>query len=84
MIDRILIPVSYTFFLEAQLKRTLSACLTQSNFSIDDRLKILFGCAQVRIKVCRKENDWSVGLVYDPRRLSGVTTVRLGVTEVLH
>jgi hypothetical protein len=41
-------------------------------------------CAQVRTKVCRKDYSWSVGLVYDPRGLSGVTTVRPGVTEVLH
>jgi hypothetical protein len=34
--------------------------------------------------VCRKDYDWSVGLVYDPRGLPGVMTARPGVTGVLH
>jgi hypothetical protein len=34
--------------------------------------------------VCKKEYCWSAGLVYDHRGLPGVTTVRLGVAEVLH
>jgi hypothetical protein len=33
--------------------------------------------------VCKKEYGWSVGLVYDPRGLPGVTTARPGVGEVL-
>jgi hypothetical protein len=33
----------------------------------------------VRIKVHRKDYDWSVGLIYDPRGLPGVTTVMSGV-----
>jgi hypothetical protein len=41
------------------------------------------GCAQVRTKICRKDYGWSVGLVYDPRGLPGVTTVRPGVAGVL-
>jgi hypothetical protein len=40
---------------------------------MDDRPGSLPGCAQVRTKVYRKEYGWSVGLVYDPRGLSGVT-----------
>jgi hypothetical protein len=34
-----------------------------------DQPKSLPGCAQVRTKVCRKDYDWSVGLVYDLREL---------------
>jgi hypothetical protein len=41
-------------------------------------------CAQVRTKVCRKDYGWSVGLVYDPKRLPGVTTARPEVAGVLH
>jgi hypothetical protein len=41
------------------------------------------GSAQVRIKVCRKDYGWSVGLVYDPKGLTGVTTARPGVAGVL-
>jgi hypothetical protein len=48
-----------------------------------DRSGSFSGCAQVRIKVCRKDYDWSVGLVYDPRGLPGVTTARPGVAGVL-
>jgi hypothetical protein len=48
-----------------------------------DRSGSFLGCAQVRTKVHRKEYDWSVGLVYDPSELSGVTTARPGVTGVL-
>jgi hypothetical protein len=33
--------------------------------------------------VCKKDYGWSVGLVYDPRGLPGVTTVRPGVAGVL-
>jgi hypothetical protein len=38
----------------------------------------------VRTKVCRKDVDWPVGLVYDPRGLLGVTTARSRVAGVLH
>jgi hypothetical protein len=41
------------------------------------------GCAQVRTKVHRKDYGWSVGLVYDPRGLPGVTIARPGVAGVL-
>jgi hypothetical protein len=34
-------------------------------------------------KVCIKEYGWSVGLVYDPKELPGVTTARPGVAGVL-
>jgi hypothetical protein len=37
----------------------------------------------VRIKAHRKDYGWYVGLVYDPTKLSRVTTGRLGVAEVL-
>jgi hypothetical protein len=40
------------------------------------------GCAQVRIKV-HKEDGFVVGLVYDPRGLPGVTTIRPKVLGVL-
>jgi hypothetical protein len=33
--------------------------------------------------VCKKDYGWSVGLVYDPRELSGVTTAKPGVVGVL-
>jgi hypothetical protein len=33
--------------------------------------------------VTRKYYGWFVGLVYDPRELSGVTTVRPGMARVL-
>jgi hypothetical protein len=42
------------------------------------------GCAQVRTKVYRKEYGWSMWLVYDPRGLPGVMTVRPRVAVVLH
>jgi hypothetical protein len=48
-----------------------------------DRPRSFPMCAQVRTKVCRKDYGWSEGLVYDPRRLSGVTTARPGVVGVL-
>jgi hypothetical protein len=48
-----------------------------------DRPESFFECAQVRIKVYRKDYGWSVGLVYNPRGLSGVTTVRPEVAGVL-
>jgi hypothetical protein len=50
---------------------------------MDDRPGSFSGCAQVRTKVHRKEYGWSVGLVYDPRELTGVTTTRPGVPGVL-
>jgi hypothetical protein len=50
---------------------------------MDDRPESFSGCAQVRIKVHRKDYSWSVGLVYDPRELIGVTTVRRRVAGVL-
>jgi hypothetical protein len=34
-----------------------------------DRLRSFFGCAQVRINMCRKDYDWFVGLVYDSSEL---------------
>jgi hypothetical protein len=37
----------------------------------------------VRIKVYKKDYDWSVELVYDPKGLSGVTTTRPEVAGVL-
>jgi hypothetical protein len=37
----------------------------------------------VRIKVCRKDYDWSMRLVYDPKGLLGASTVRSGVAGVL-
>jgi hypothetical protein len=49
-----------------------------------DRPESFSGRAQVRIKVYRKDYGWSVGLVYDPKGLTGVTTVRPGVAGVLH
>jgi hypothetical protein len=48
-----------------------------------DQLGSFPECAQVRTKVCRKDYGWSVGLVYDPRGLPGVTTARPGVVGVL-
>jgi hypothetical protein len=48
-----------------------------------DRPGSFLGCAQVRTKVCRKDYGWSMGLVYDPRGLSGVTTARPRVAGVL-
>jgi hypothetical protein len=45
--------------------------------------EVFFECAQVRIKICRKDYVCSVCLVYDPRGLAGVTTVRPGVAGVL-
>jgi hypothetical protein len=48
-----------------------------------DRLRSFPRCAQVRIKVHRKDYGWSVRLVYDPRGLIGVTTARPGVAGVL-
>jgi hypothetical protein len=41
-----------------------------------DQSGSLFRCAQVRTKVCSKDLCWSVGLVYDPSGLPGVTTDR--------
>jgi hypothetical protein len=41
------------------------------------------GCAQVRTKICKKDYGWSMGLVYDPKGLPGVTTARPGVAGVL-
>jgi hypothetical protein len=48
-----------------------------------DRPGCLPGCAQVRTKVPRKDLGWFVGLVYDLRELSGVTTVRPRMAGVL-
>jgi hypothetical protein len=48
-----------------------------------DRSGSFLRCAQVRTKVYKKDYDWSVGLVYDPKGLLGVTTVRLEVAGVL-
>jgi hypothetical protein len=33
--------------------------------------------------VCIKDSCWSVGMIYDPRGLLGVSIVSLGVDEVL-
>jgi hypothetical protein len=35
-------------------------------------------------KVCIKDSCWSVGMVYDPRGLLGVSTAGPGVDEVFH
>jgi hypothetical protein len=51
---------------------------------MSDRPGSFSGCAQVRTKVCRKDYGWSVGLVYDPRGLTGVMTARPKVAGVLH
>jgi hypothetical protein len=48
-----------------------------------DRSGSFLGCAQVRIKVHRKDYGWSVELVYDPRELPGVMTIRLRVAGML-
>jgi hypothetical protein len=50
---------------------------------MSDRPENFLRCARVRIKMCRKDYDWSVGLVYNPRELPGVTTARPGVAGVL-
>jgi hypothetical protein len=34
-------------------------------------------------KVCTKGSCWSVGTIYDPRELPGVSIVGLGVNRVL-
>jgi hypothetical protein len=34
-------------------------------------------------KVCTKDSCWSMGTIYDPRELLGVSTTGLGVDEVL-
>jgi hypothetical protein len=34
--------------------------------------------------VCTKDSCWSVGIIYDPRELPGVSTVDLGLDGVLH
>jgi hypothetical protein len=57
--------------------------LTRSNFRIDDRSRSILRCAQVRIKVRRKNYGWFVRIVYDSRVLSGVTIVRSRVAGVL-
>jgi hypothetical protein len=35
-------------------------------------------------KVCTKDSCWSVGTIYDPRELPGVSTAGLGLDGVLH
>jgi hypothetical protein len=50
---------------------------------MDDRPGSFLECAQVRTKMQKKDYGWSVGLVYDPRELPGVTTTRPGVAGVL-
>jgi hypothetical protein len=35
-------------------------------------------------KVRRKDLCWFVGMIYDPRRLPGVSTAGAGVDRVLH
>jgi hypothetical protein len=35
-------------------------------------------------KVCTKDLCWSVGTIYDPRELPGVSTAGPGVDGVLH
>jgi hypothetical protein len=32
-------------------------------------------------KVCTKDSCWSVGTIYDPREVSGVSTAGLGIGE---
>jgi hypothetical protein len=34
-------------------------------------------------KVCTKDSYWSMGMIYDPRGLPGVSTAGLGVDRVL-
>jgi hypothetical protein len=34
-------------------------------------------------KVCTKDPCWSVGTIYDPRELSGVSTAGLGIGRVV-
>jgi hypothetical protein len=48
-----------------------------------DRLKSLSRYTQVRIKMCKKGECWSMRLVYDHRDVAGVTTVRPRVAKVL-
>jgi hypothetical protein len=48
-----------------------------------DRPRSFFRCARVRTNVHRRDQDWFVGLVYDPNELSGVTTARPRVAGVL-
>jgi hypothetical protein len=48
-----------------------------------DQMRSFSRCAQVRIKIYRKDYNWYVGLVYDPTGLSGVTTAMPGVAGVL-
>jgi hypothetical protein len=47
------------------------------------RLGSLSRCTQVRTKVYRKDECWSMRLIYDPRDVIGVMTVRPRVAEVL-
>jgi hypothetical protein len=35
-------------------------------------------------KVCTKDSCWSMGMVYGPRGLPGVSTASLGVDAMLH
>jgi hypothetical protein len=48
-----------------------------------DRSESFLECAQVRTKVHRKYYGWSVRLVYNLRKLLGVTIARPEVAEVL-
>jgi hypothetical protein len=48
-----------------------------------DRSRSLLGCTQIKIKVCKKDYNWYVRLVYDLSELSGVTIVSLRVIGVL-
>jgi hypothetical protein len=54
--------------------------LTQSNFRMGDQPRSLPMYTQVRTKVYRKDKCWSVRLVYDSRKLPGVTIARPGQT----
>jgi hypothetical protein len=43
---------------------------------MSDRPESLFGCARVRTKCAQKTRScWFVGTIYDPRELTGVSTV---------
>jgi hypothetical protein len=45
-----------------------------------DRQGSFLGCTCVRT-VCTKEPCWSIGTIYDPRELTGVSTTDLGIGQ---
>jgi hypothetical protein len=84
-IYRILIPQSYTFFSGSSILKNsgVKHALARGNFRMGNRQGSLPGCAQVRIKLYKKDLCWFVRLVYDPRELLRVTTIRFRVARVL-